>query len=62
MKERELLDLLRGSPSGTTETMAIRHGATLAQLDRLVASGKARVEVRAMARPAMSVRWFFLAQ
>jgi hypothetical protein len=60
MTEREILDMLRGSPTGTTEAMFASHGATRAQLDRLVAAGKARVEIKTLDKPRIDVPWFYL--
>lgn len=59
MTDREVLSMLRGSPSGTTEAMAATFGIDRAQLDRLVAAGKARVEVRTPVRPPIKVPTFF---
>jgi hypothetical protein len=51
MTDREVLAMLRGSPSGTTEAMAALHGIDRAQLDRLVAAGRARVQMQALHKP-----------
>lgn len=59
MTDKEVLALLRGSPSGTTEAMAASHGIGRTQLDRLVKAGKARMQVRVLSAPAMTVPVFF---
>lgn len=62
MTDQDLLAMLRGSPGGTTEAMVFSHGATRAQLDRLVKAGKVRVEMKPLAKPAMTVPWFYPAE
>jgi len=60
MTYKELVTMLRGSPGGTTEAMFMSHGATLAQLSRLVAEGEAHTVVRRLAsHGGMSVIWYF---
>lgn len=59
MTDKEALRILNGSPGGTTEAMFATFGVTRTQLDRLVKAGKARLEERVMAKPAMTVPWFF---
>lgn len=60
MTYADLLDMLRGSPSGTTEHMLLSHGASAKQLARLEESGDARVAIRTLAAPAgLRVKWFF---
>jgi diacylglycerol kinase family enzyme len=59
MTDREVIALLHGSPGGTTEAMAATFGIPRAQLDRLVKAGKARLQQRVLAKPAMTVPVFY---
>jgi len=59
MTYNDLVTMVRGSPSGTTEAMLISHGAKAAQLRRLEEEGHARTEVQELERPKMFVRWYF---
>ncbi|HKD75692.1 MAG TPA: hypothetical protein VKB76_09365 [Ktedonobacterales bacterium] len=58
MTDKQVLAMLKGSPSGTTEAMAANHGISLAQLNRLVKAGKVRVERRVLAKPAITIKVF----
>jgi len=59
MTYNDLLTMLRGSPSGTTEAMLLSHGATAKQLRKLEEEGDARTTVQVLANPPIHVRWYF---
>jgi hypothetical protein len=64
MIDKEVLAVLRGSPTGTTEARFALMGVPRKQLDKLVRTGKARVEVRTLRHRALKsgsidVPWFF---
>jgi hypothetical protein len=59
MTDREVLNMLRGSPNGTTEAMLDLHGVSRAQRDRLVRKHLARISTYTLVKPPMEVTTYF---
>jgi hypothetical protein len=67
LTDTEVLQILIGSPSGTTEARFAVMGVPRSQLDRLIKRGKARMEMRtlkhrALKSGAINVPWFYATQ